>query len=182
MLVAITVSLHFQKLSTAHCFTLYTSLSSWPKLNQNISEPSWLSLCSPLQQATDSISAPSRLMGRQAERGANALITACHMMGLAWVLSNKALMSSFNCLHGIPCQALPELLTHTQILQHRVVTHICPIWNGVQVIQNLYSSLEYKKRPLLLSFQCIGVTEKMGLKTTLTSVHSLTQYILNWNQ
>lgn len=113
MLVAITVSLHFQKLSTAHCFTLYTSLSSWPKLNQNISEPSWLSLCSPLQQATDSISAPSRLMGRQAERGANALITACHMMGLAWVLSNKALMSCFNCLHGIPCQALPELLTHT---------------------------------------------------------------------
>lgn len=82
----------------------------WSDLNENISEPSLRSLCSPLQQSTDRISAPCRLSDRQTAREANALISGCHMIGLAWVLSNKALMSTFNCLHGFPCQ-----VTHTHM-------------------------------------------------------------------
>lgn len=91
-------------------------VSGWPKCNLHISEPSWLSLCSPLQRATDSISAPCRLPDSQAAREANALITACHMIGLARVLSNKALMSSFNCLRSAPSPpALPEPHRHARI-------------------------------------------------------------------
>lgn len=70
------------------------------------------------------------------------------MIGLAWVLSNKALMSTFNCLHGFPCQVTHAHMhrharTHTHM--HTVLENICPIWNSVQVIQNLYSSAEYKQ-------------------------------------
>lgn len=89
-------------------------VSGWPKCNLNISEPPWLSLCSPLQRATDSISAPCRLPDSQAAREANALITACHMIGLARVLSNKALMSSFNCLRSAPPAPLPSPAWTTQ--------------------------------------------------------------------
>lgn len=64
--------------------------------------------------------------GRQAVREANALISACHMIGLAGVLSNKALMSTFNCLHGFPCQINDtNTLVDTHI--HTTSQHICPI-------------------------------------------------------
>lgn len=131
-------------------------VSGWPKRNLNISEPSWLSLCSPLQRATDSISAPCRLADSQAAREANALITACHMIGLARVLSNKALMSSFNCLRSAPLAppakpCLNHTDTRTSTLAHtatgvgRAGGCVCPVWNGVQAIQNLCSSLENKQ-------------------------------------
>lgn len=108
----------YWRLSRVHCETFSSPriyfVSSWPKRNLNISEPSWLSLCSPLQRATDSISAPCRLPDSQAAREANALITACHMIGLARVLSNKALMSSFNCLRSAPLASTrPPPHTHT---------------------------------------------------------------------
>lgn len=77
------------------------------------------SLCSPFQLATDSISAPCRLPDSQAAREANALITACHMMGLAWVLSNKASMSTFNCLHRRPLPIEANAwVKHTQTHTH----------------------------------------------------------------
>lgn len=54
------------------------------------------------------------------------------MMGLAGVLSHKALMNSFNCLHGKPCQTLPALHTDPHC---RVDTYLSHLEWWVQIIQ-----------------------------------------------
>lgn len=56
---------------------------------------------------------------------ANALIAACHMIGLAGVLVNKALMNSFNCLHEFPAKH-PELHTNAHIIQ--ITTQGCDVF------------------------------------------------------
>lgn len=166
----------YWRLSRVHCETFPSPriyfVSGWPKHNLNISEPSWLSLCSPLQQATDSISAPCRLPDSQAVREANAVITACHMIGLARVLSNKALMSSFNCFRAPP-QALPEPQTHTYPHLHTLQWG----WEGVFVPSEMASE-RYRicvhhwrtNRPLSLSFQYIGVKRENGFEDDFNSI------------
>lgn len=156
-------------------------VSGWPKRNLNISEPPWLSLCSPLQRAADSISAPCRLPDSQAAREANALITACHMIGLARVLSNKALMSSFNCLRSAPlAPPAPSPAWTAQTHAHPHLHTLQQGWGGREgaFVPSEMASKRYRicvhhwrtNRPLSLSFQCIGVKRENGFEDDFNSI------------